>query len=114
MKNDHTYLIKSVPFKDSTPIWIDRRGIQRTDVFTPMAYIHYKIEERMKKLDQLMVKYIDNYLRKRSELADEFNNIHGGVSILSHVELMSSFSPEERKEFNQLKKESDKRIYSKI
>ena len=113
MKDEHSYQIKQVPYNDKMPIRIYPWGSQLTDVYTPKAYIQFKIEERMRKIDDLMIKYLDNYLRKRIKLQNELTQVYSKTKNIGHFELISSFTPEERKEYYRLCQESKKRLLAR-
>ena len=106
MTRDYTYRLKKIPMEEDTPIFIGSHGGLLTDVITPKAYIDFKIDEKMKKLDDLMVKYLDRYRRERKNLREQRHETHKKFKDVNRFEIIHGFTPEERLEFQRLVKES--------
>lgn len=106
----HTYQLKRMSTDPAIPIWIHSEGELRTDVITPVSYLEYKVEDEMLRLDQLMVRYIDGYLRKRRELRQKYQDLIGKYKGVNRFEIIHGWTTEERIEFHGLVKESLRRV----
>jgi hypothetical protein len=91
-------------------IYISSEGGLMTDVFTPKSFIDFKIEEKMKKLDDRMVNYINRYRRERRKLQDERHDTPTKYRGVHWYDVLSSLSPEEQEEYQRLYNESRKRL----
>lgn len=106
MTRDYTYRLKKIPMEEDTPIFIGSHGGLLTDVITPKAYIDFKIDEKIKKLDDRMVKYLDRYRRERKKLREQRHETHEKFKGVNRFDIIHGFTPEEREEYQRLFKES--------